>query len=96
MLKDKALTLIKSYARNHVGFRKFAKGVRDTVAGMRYERGNKKTKTDGHLIYFNTFFGSSYADSPKAMYEYMLTDPEYRVRLDVQGSGQVQIPRGKP
>ncbi|MBQ3924601.1 MAG: CDP-glycerol glycerophosphotransferase family protein, partial [Firmicutes bacterium] len=77
MLKDKALTLIKSYARNHVGFRKFAKGVRDTVAGMRYERGNKKTKTDGHLIYFNTFFGSSYADSPKAMYEYMLKDPAF-------------------
>lgn len=77
MLKDKALTLIKSYARNHVVFRKFAKGVRDTVAGMRYERGNKKTKTDGHLIYFNTFFGSSYADSPKAMYEYMLKDPAF-------------------
>lgn len=77
MLKDKALTLIKSYARKHVGFRKFAKGVRDTVAGMRYERGNKRTKTDGHLIYFNTFFGSSYADSPKAMYEYMLKDPAF-------------------
>ena len=77
MIKDKALTLIKSYARNHVAFRKFAKSARDKAMGMRYMRGNKKNRTDGHLIYFNTFFGSSYADSPKAMYEYMLKDPAF-------------------
>ena len=44
MIKDKALTMIKSYARNHVAFRKFAKSARDKAMGMRYMRGNRKER----------------------------------------------------
>ena len=33
---------------------------------------------DGKLVYFQTFSGRGYSDSPKAMYEYMLNAPEYR------------------
>ena len=35
-------------------------------------------KLDDKLVYFRTFSGRGYSDSPKAMYEYMLTAPEYR------------------
>ena len=35
-------------------------------------------KLDDKLVYFRTFSGRGYSDSPKAMYEYMLTAPEYK------------------
>ena len=35
-------------------------------------------KLDNRLVYFRTFSGRGYSDSPKAMYEYMLTAPEYK------------------
>ena len=34
-------------------------------------------KIDDRLVYFQTFSGRGYSDSPKAMYEYMLKAPEY-------------------
>lgn len=35
-------------------------------------------KIDDKLVYFITFSGRGYSDSPKAMYEYMLNAPEYK------------------
>ena len=35
-------------------------------------------KLDDRLVYFRTFSGRGYSDSPKAMYEYMLKAPEYK------------------
>jgi CDP-glycerol glycerophosphotransferase len=35
-------------------------------------------KIDDKLVYFQTFSGRGYSDSPKAMYEYMLSAPEYK------------------
>ena len=34
-------------------------------------------KIDDKLVYFQTFSGRGYSDSPKAMYEYMMSVPEY-------------------
>ena len=77
MIKTKLQTMIRGYARNHVLFRKFARGSKNNLLSAAYRLESKRVKTDHRLIYFTTFFGSSYADSPKAMYEYMLTDPKY-------------------
>ena len=38
----------------------------------------KRVKTDEHLVIFESFFTSKYACSPKAIYEYMSNNPEYK------------------
>lgn len=43
----------------------------------RYEKIQSNTEVDDKLILFCTFNGRSYGDSPKAIYEYMLTDPRF-------------------
>ncbi len=42
-----------------------------------YIKRTKGVKTDSKVILFSTFDGRSYADSPKAIYEYMLSNPEF-------------------
>ena len=77
-MKEKVINLLKAFARNHEGFRIFARKLSGNVKTRRYKKGSRKTKTDKHLIYFNTFSGRSYADTPKAIYEYMLKDERFK------------------
>ena len=69
--------IAKGYARNHEGFRKWAKKLNYDVKLKKYQRLAKKTPTDPKLIYFNTFKGGAYSDSPKAIYEELLKDPRF-------------------
>lgn len=42
-----------------------------------YDEIKEKIKTDERVILFSTFDGRSYGDSPKAIYEYMLSDERF-------------------
>lgn len=65
-------------AKKNKTFRVAARGFRDAVYHAEMVASDPFGKTDDRLVYFQTFSGRGYSDSPKAMYEYMLTAPEYR------------------
>jgi len=65
-------------AKKNVAFRKAARIVRRHYLTRDYVKKSRKRRTDDTMVYFNTFNGRSYADSPKAIYEYMLSRAEYK------------------
>lgn len=76
-INKKIKLYIKGFAKNHEIFRKFAKALNYKYETTKYNLGLKKIKTDKKLIYFNTFKGGGYSDSPKAIYEAMLNDSRF-------------------
>ena len=76
-LKKKLVILVKDYARNHEGFRKWARETRTKYLYREFRKGADRIRTDRKLVYLNSFNGRSYSDAPKAMYEYMLRDDRY-------------------
>lgn len=76
-INQKIKLYIKGFAKNHEIFRKFAKALNYKYEATKYNLGLKKIKTDKKLIYFNTFKGGGYSDSPKAIYEAMLNDSRF-------------------
>jgi CDP-glycerol glycerophosphotransferase len=58
-------------------FRKAARAVLTDSKRKTYDEIKANTPTDPKMILFSTFDGRSYGDSPKAMYEYMLTDERF-------------------
>lgn len=74
----KAKKLIFDIAKKNKAFRLVFRGSRDTAYRAKMTLDDPFGKIDDKLVYFRTFSGRGYSDSPKAMYEYMLTAPEYR------------------
>lgn len=58
-------------------FRLVSRKILFNQMAKRYKRFQDSTRIDDKLILFCTFSGRSYGDSPKAIYEYMLTDPKF-------------------
>ena len=73
----KAKKLIFDIAKKNKAFRLVFRGSRDTIYRAKMTLDDPFGKIDDKLVYFRTFSGRGYSDSPKAMYEYMLTAPEY-------------------
>lgn len=65
-------------AKKDKTFRIVARTGRDLVYRAKMTLDDPLGKIDDKLVYFQTFSGRGYSDSPKAMYEYMLTAPEYK------------------
>lgn len=65
-------------AKKSKAFRLVFRGSRDTAYRAKMVLDDPLGKIDGKLVYFQTFSGRGYSDSPKAMYEYMLKSDEYR------------------
>lgn len=65
-------------AKKNRAFRIAGRGLRDAAYHAKMVLDDPFVKTDDKLVYFQTFSGRGYSDSPKAMYEYMLTAPEYK------------------
>ena len=65
-------------AKKNKTFRLVFRGSRDTAYRAKMTLDDPFSKVDDKLVYFRTFSGRGYSDSPKAMYEYMLTAPEYK------------------
>ena len=73
--KVKALAL--DVAKKSALFRKASRDALNLKRKLAYEKRTKDIKTDPKVILFSTFDGRSYGDSPKAIYEYMLTDSRF-------------------
>lgn len=65
-------------AKKNKTFRIIFRGSRDAAYRAKMTLDDPFCKIDRKLIYFRTFSGRGYSDSPKAMYEYMVKAPEYR------------------
>lgn len=65
-------------AKRSKAFRIAFRTSRDTAYRVRMTLDEPFGKIDDKLVYFQTFSGRGYSDSPKAMYEYMLKAPEYK------------------
>ncbi|MCM1114051.1 MAG: CDP-glycerol glycerophosphotransferase family protein [Clostridium sp.] len=77
-MKQKIKAIVIELTKHSVVIRKFARWFLYNKRYMEYERAKKKNKTDDKLICFKSFNGKSYACSPKAIYEYMLTQDKYK------------------
>lgn len=73
----KAKKLIFDIAKKNKTIRVALRGARDGLYRAKMTLDRPFGKVDDKLVYFQTFSGRGYSDSPKAMYEYMLTAPEY-------------------
>ena len=65
-------------AKKNKTFRLVFRGSRDAAYRAKMTLDDPFGKIDDKLVYFRTFSGRGYSDSPKAMYQYMLTAPEYK------------------
>ena len=65
-------------AKKNKAFRLFFRGSRDAAYRVKMTLDAPFCRIDEKIVYFITFSGRGYSDSPKAMYEYMLTAPEYK------------------
>ncbi len=65
-------------AKRNKGIRVFLRGGRDALYHTRMVADEPFGEIDDKLVYFQTFSGRGYSDSPKAMYEYMRKAPEYK------------------
>ena len=69
--------LVFDIAKKNKAFRVTGRAARDAVYHAKMILDEPFAKIDDRLVYFQTFSGRGYSDSPKAMYEYMLRAPEY-------------------
>lgn len=70
--------VIFDIAKKNTAFRIAARGMRDAAYRAKMTMDEPFGRIDGRLVYFQTFSGRGYSDSPKAIYEYMLKAPEYK------------------
>ncbi len=77
-ITKKAKKIIFDISKKNKAFRVLTRGARDTLYRAEMVLDKPFGKVDDKLIYFRTFSGRGYSDSPKAMYEYMLKAPEYK------------------
>ena len=76
-ITKKAKKIIFDIAKKNKAFRVVFRGSRDAAYRAKMTLDDPFGKIDDKLVYFQTFSGRGYSDSPKAMYEYMMKAPEY-------------------
>lgn len=77
-LSSRAKKTVFDIAKRNKHIRVFLRGGRDAVYHARMVLDEPFRGIDDKLVYFQTFSGRGYSDSPKALYEYMRKAPEYR------------------
>ena len=65
-------------AKKNKTLRVVFRGTRDAIYRAKMTMDDPFGKIDEKLVYFQTFSGRGYSDSPKAIYEYMMHAPEYK------------------
>ena len=75
--KKKIIGAVRNYASHNKLFRKSVRSIMNTYRRMQFNAGRSADDVDEKLVYFTSFSGRSYNDSPKAIYEYMLNSPNY-------------------
>ena len=77
-LSKKVKKVIFDISKKNKLFRVTSRGARDALYRAQMVLDKPRGALDDHLVYFQTFSGRGYSDSPKAMYEYMMQAPEYK------------------
>lgn len=65
-------------AKKNKAFRVAGRGLRDVAYRVKMTLDEPFAHVDEKKVFFITFSGRGYSDSPKAMYEYMMKAPEYK------------------
>ena len=76
-MKKKLKKVIKKLSSQNYLFRSIYNKIKSLKRKIMYKRMYKKIPVNDKMIIFETFWGKSYACSPKAIYEYMVKQPEY-------------------
>ena len=78
LVKRRIRRSVTLFANRHVAIRPYLRWQRRVVAELKYRlRYCLFTKIDPKVIFFESFIGRSYSDNPRAIYEYLLTDPRF-------------------
>ena len=77
-MKKLVLKILDRLQKNSYFFRKVKIKVLDFYMYMKYKKISRANPTDENVVLFESFLGKMYADSPKAIYEYMLQDERFR------------------
>ena len=76
-LKKSVKRILFSYAKRNEKFRKCLRKVLLKKRTVYYKHRQKNVELDEKTIIFSSFSGRYYSDSPKAIYEYMLSDDRF-------------------
>lgn len=69
---------LTNLAKNNLFFRKIFRGILYAYKNMRYKLRRCGKKIDENMVFFSSFNGKYYTDSPKAIYLYMKNNPEFK------------------
>ena len=67
----------RKYLMNHAKLRVFVRKVHVRLKESRYRKLSKGTEIDDKMVIFETFMGRQYGCNPKAIYEYMISNPRF-------------------
>lgn len=77
-MKKKSKAILTNLAKKNLFFRKVFRGVLNTYKYIRYEFRGIGRKIDENMVFFSSFNGKYYTDSPKSIYLYMKSNPEFK------------------
>ena len=77
-MKKKLKAILTNLAKKNLFFRKVFRGVLNTYKYIRYKFRGIGKKIDENMVFFSSFNGKYYTDSPKAIYLYMKSNPEFK------------------
>ena len=67
----------RKFLMNHAKLRVFVRKVHVKLKESRYRRLSRGTELDDKMVIFETFMGRQYGCNPKAIYEYMISNPRF-------------------
>lgn len=77
-MKKKIKAILTNLAKKNLFFRKIFRGTLNTYKYLRYKFRGIGKKIDENMIFFSSFNGKYYTDSPKAIYLYMKNNPKFK------------------
>ena len=69
---------IRRFLKNHGRLRVFVRKIHVAEKQFMYRVRTGKVKTDSKTVLFETFMGRQYGCNPRAIYEYMISDPRFK------------------
>ena len=77
-LKENIRTKLINISKKHIGFRAMLRKLLGVYRKLRFKIETLGIKVDDKTMIFSCYNGQSYTCSPKAIYEYMLTDEKFK------------------
>jgi len=77
-MKRKLKSIILNYSKKNHWMMSLIRIARKLIGRLKYIYYFLTNRVDDNMIIFESFMGRKYVDSPKAIYEYMLNNEEYK------------------